>query len=563
MIIDYLLIVTVLSAINLVAMWFLNPKFNGPYPIICFLAFVSCVGHLLLGLSSNVSEAIIANKMNYIGATFLPMIMFYAVAAVCHVRINRIVSLLLNVFTLGVFGLSATVGFSDIYYKTIDYVQTHEGVGNYVATYGFGHDIFNLMIVGYLLANISLLVYAFAKKKNVSFRCLIAISLIDIVTILSFFISRLWGNDTLTMPLVYVFDQLALLYICYRVKCYDIGHSVLSVLERNNTDGYILLSSSCEFLGCNDIAYNIASSFKDCRVDHVLPAGNSEIDFFRFWVKEVGEGNYQEVKDFQVGNRHYRCTVKKVRLIREKYANLFKIVDDTDLHNYVQMLGDSNSRLETVVKSNANQLKSIQEQIIVGLANMVESRDSNTGGHIKRTSKVVSILVDDLRKNGNLNCDDEFYEALISAAPMHDLGKIAINDQILRKPGKFTAEEFEIMKTHSEKGAFIVENLLAQIESPEFVAIAKNVAWFHHERFDGKGYPRGLKGDEIPFEARIMAVADVYDALVSKRCYKEKFSFSDAFDIIAEGMGSQFDPSLWKSFYNCREKLEEYYKSST
>jgi HD-GYP domain-containing protein (c-di-GMP phosphodiesterase class II) len=144
---------------------------------------------------------------------------------------------------------------------------------------------------------------------------------------------------------------------------------------------------------------------------------------------------------------------------------------------------------------------------------------------------------------------------------MHDIGKIAIDDQILRKPGKFTPEEFNIMKQHPEKGAIIVENLLSPIESPEFVQLAKNVAWYHHERFDGSGYPKGLKGAEIPFEARVMAVADVYDALVSKRCYKEKFSFEKAYSIIIEGMGTQFDPALKDCFIACRSKLEEYYSN--
>lgn len=562
MIIDYLLVLCILSGINMLVVWYLTPKFNGAYPIICFMAFIAVLGHLMLGFSTNVDEAIVANKMIYVGACFLPLFSFYAAAAICHTRIHRGLALFLNGFTFLVFALSATVGFSGIYYKTVEYVQIFEGVGNYVATYGFGHDLFNVMISGYLVANVSLLAYAFLKKRNVSFKCLVALALIDIVTIIAFFISRFREVDTLIMPAVYVFDQFALIYICYRVKCYDIGRSVLSVLEKDNADGYILVSQDCKFLGCNDIAYSIVPSLKKCRVDHSLIPGSSAIDFLRLWVREVRDGDYSEVKEYLASDRHYRLTVKKVHLFRSKYVNLFKIVDDTDLHNYMQMLGDSNNRLETVVKSNANQLKSIQEQMIVGMANMVESRDSNTGGHIKRTSKVVSILVDELRREKDKPYTDGFYEALVSAAPMHDLGKIAISDEILRKPGKFTPEEYDAMKTHPEKGAAIVENLLAQIESPDLVSVTKNVAWFHHERYDGRGYPMGLKGEEIPFEARVMAVADVYDALVSKRCYKEKFSFEHAFDIIADGMGSQFDPSLWQCFYNSREKLEEYYKSS-
>jgi Response regulator containing a CheY-like receiver domain and an HD-GYP domain len=145
---------------------------------------------------------------------------------------------------------------------------------------------------------------------------------------------------------------------------------------------------------------------------------------------------------------------------------------------------------------------------------------------------------------------------------MHDLGKIAVDDIILRKPGKFTNDEYQIMKTHAEKGAAIVENLLRDIEDPELVTIAKNIANYHHELWNGDGYPEHLKGTQIPLEARIMAIADVYDALVSQRCYKEKFSYNEAYDTIINSMGTQFDPSLKPYFVNCREELEAYYDSA-
>ena len=144
---------------------------------------------------------------------------------------------------------------------------------------------------------------------------------------------------------------------------------------------------------------------------------------------------------------------------------------------------------------------------------------------------------------------------------MHDLGKIAVDDQILRKPGRFTPEEFEIMKTHAAEGARIVSKILEGTDDEEFAKTAINVAHYHHERWDGSGYPEGLKGEDIPLEARIMAVADVYDALVSKRVYKEKMSFEDADKIIMDGMGKHFDPRLEEFYVRARPKLEEYYRN--
>ena len=143
---------------------------------------------------------------------------------------------------------------------------------------------------------------------------------------------------------------------------------------------------------------------------------------------------------------------------------------------------------------------------------------------------------------------------------MHDLGKIAVDDAILRKPGRFTPEEFEVMKTHAAEGARIVHEILSGTDDYEFHIIAENVAHYHHERWDGSGYPEGLSGEDIPLEARIMAIADVYDALVSKRVYKEAMSFEKADSIIMEGMGSQFDKSLEPYYLRARQHLERYYR---
>jgi putative two-component system response regulator len=144
---------------------------------------------------------------------------------------------------------------------------------------------------------------------------------------------------------------------------------------------------------------------------------------------------------------------------------------------------------------------------------------------------------------------------------MHDLGKIAVDDAVLRKPGRFTPEEFEKMKLHSAEGARVIHEILLKTDDESFKLIAENVAHYHHERWDGSGYPDGLTGENIPIEARIMAIADVYDALVSKRVYKDSMSFEKANDIITSGMGSQFDPSLEPYYKSARPRLEAYYNS--
>ena len=218
-----------------------------------------------------------------------------------------------------------------------------------------------------------------------------------------------------------------------------------------------------------------------------------------------------------------------------------------------------NDELKKEVAQKTERIVALHDKLILSMATMVESRDNSTGGHIKRTSDVVRVLMDVIKENGVFELSEDYCEKVIKAAPMHDLGKIAVDDVILRKPGRFTPEEFEKMKTHAAEGAKIVRRILTDTDDEEFRQIAENIAHFHHERVDGSGYPEKLKGDEIPLEARIMALADVYDALVSKRVYKESYSFEKADRIILEGMGTQFDPALKKTYEIARPRLESYY----
>ncbi len=199
--------------------------------------------------------------------------------------------------------------------------------------------------------------------------------------------------------------------------------------------------------------------------------------------------------------------------------------------------------------SQSLRVEKIQQSVISSLATVVEERDENTGEHIQRTSEYVRMLSDAMKADSRyVSVSAEFLNNVQLAAPLHDMGKIRIPDAILNKPGRLTDEEYAVMKRHSAYGAEIIEKTLQVIEEEDYYNVAKNIARHHHERWDGKGYPDGLKGGEIPLEARIMALADVYDALVSKRVYKEAFSKEKACEILREGAGTQFDPDLTRLF---------------
>ncbi len=254
---------------------------------------------------------------------------------------------------------------------------------------------------------------------------------------------------------------------------------------------------------------------------------------------------------FAVGGIAVGHIVNKARYERHLYADSAEKLAD--------LRATYNEELEREVEAKTEQIVALHDQFVIGTATMVESRDNSTGGHIKRTREGVRLLAEEMSADDSLQLPDGFLENVIKAAPMHDFGKIAIDDAILRKPGRFTPEEFEKMKTHAAEGARIVHEILSDASEEEFRRIAENVAHYHHERVDGSGYPDQLKGDEIPLEARIMAIADVYDALVSKRVYKESYSFEKANQIILEGMGTQFDSGLREYYEAARPKLEAFY----
>lgn len=201
----------------------------------------------------------------------------------------------------------------------------------------------------------------------------------------------------------------------------------------------------------------------------------------------------------------------------------------------------------------------IFDSIILGMGNVIESRDKNTGNHVFRSSRGVKCFVEYLNNETDYQLDEMFTRYVIRAASLHDVGKISVPDAILLKEGRFTEEEYAKMKEHSNEGARVIYMLLSDIPDEEFVDVVINMARYHHEKWDGTGYPTGIAGEEIPVEARIMALADVFDALVSKRCYKESFSFDKAFSIIEDGLGTHFDPRLGREFLKCRPLLEELY----
>lgn len=220
-------------------------------------------------------------------------------------------------------------------------------------------------------------------------------------------------------------------------------------------------------------------------------------------------------------------------------------------------LEDYRRSLELMVQQQLEKITQLQKDIIITMANLIESRDGTTGEHVKHSSIYTEYLVMKMIEN-NIYREEltvDFVNYLKQAAPMHDIGKITVPDSILRKPGALSEEEYKLMKLHAEAGGRLIRENMSRLAEPEFVVIASNVANYHHEKWNGKGYPEGLKEKEIPLEARIMAVADVFDALVAKRQYKEGMSLEQAKEIMLQGRGEYYEPILLDCFFQDTEEL--------
>ena len=204
-------------------------------------------------------------------------------------------------------------------------------------------------------------------------------------------------------------------------------------------------------------------------------------------------------------------------------------------------------------------------EMISGFSTLVENKDDSTGGHILRTKQYVEIILNQLqneKKYRNIISRD-FVKNMLNAAPMHDIGKISTPDVILQKPGKLTPEEYEIMKQHAPRGGEIIMETFSRLDNPEFLKTAYYVARYHHEKWNGKGYPEGLDGEKIPLCARIMAIADVFDAVSAKRCYRDAMPIDQCFQIIENGRGTDFDPDLVDVFLSAKEEIIKVYSTKT
>lgn len=532
---------------------------------------IANLGYAILAHSRNLDTALAAIKVTYIGGCFLALFICQSIFSLCHINLKRWMSAGLTILSMISFSFVLSIGNSPYFYKTVRF-EISKGMGRLVKTYGFAHTLTYVIITFFIIISFIAMIYSLIKKKDVSNKTIVLLMFPAAVSFLSYFVGKFLPAGIEAMPLSYVFAQVIYLIIVHRLCLYDVTDLGVDTLVNKGDTGFISIDFNDNFLGANEVGMKVFPELQKINVDSYAGRNIAIKKTLLKWLEHFKKDEGCDHFYYELDDRIYLIKISYLFDGKHRVGYQFIITDDTDSRKYMKLLANYNDQLSEEVAEKTEDIIQMHNRLILGMATMVESRDNSTGGHIRRTSDVVKILIDEIKKDtGNKKnmlmlfgidgLTEEFCKNVIQAAPMHDLGKIAVDDAVLRKPGKFTDEEYEKMKAHAAEGARIVDSILEGTGNEAFHKVAVNVAHYHHERWDGSGYPEGLKGEEIPIEARIMAVADVYDALVSKRVYKDKFSFEDADNIMMESFGKHFDKRLERYYVSAKPRLEEYYKS--
>ena len=527
-------------------------------------AFVPLVnlGYILREQAETLEGYIISQKIIYFGGCFLLLFIMLTIFDMCKIKVSKKIKMFFFLCSVLIFLFVLTIGDGHLFYKKIIGRMTESGF-EVIKTYGPVHAVFYVIVVMYFIFSIAAIYWAALVKKNTSQRIILFLFMPLMASVICFFSSKFIIKELELVPASYAFAQIMYIYIAHRLCLYDVSETAVDSIAETGATGFVSFDMGLNFLGANQTAEEIFEDISKLEVDRGMDVVPAIGELFGPWVESFKNDEKQDKFYYEKDDSIYLVDINFLYDDGKKKGYQFIITDDTKNQKYIKLIDSYNADLEEEVKEKTADIVRMHNDLIRSMAMMVESRDNSTGGHIIRTSDVVEMLMDRIMKDEKFvkefGLTEKFKENIIKVAPLHDIGKIAVDDAILRKPGRYNDEEFAKMKKHAAEGAKVLHRILENSDDEDIKALAENVAHYHHERMDGSGYPEGLSGDAIPIEARIMAVADVYDALVSKRVYKDSMSFEKADAIMMESFGKHFDKRLEKYYIAARPAIEKYY----
>lgn len=531
------------------------------YSILIITLLVN-LGFFIKNMATSVGEAILLNDMIYLNGTILPALFIASMLKSFNIKAPKWAMFLLFTAAIAHLVLVWVGCTNDMYYANPRIEFTSNGT---ILHFEMGPwMVYHFVYLGIAcVIALWLCIYGLLHSEKISRLVLACYVTIFFVAAIAYGIEVALSIENEFMPAIYMLGTWVVVYSYGYTRIHNVDGIVSTMYDGLTDRGYVAFDKKGRFLNANKKALSILPELNRIRVDrHLVPEDGKIYELFTKGMKSLSDGtSMSELLKVDDITYKYEVSYFNIEVGKKKDGFLFEFVDDTERQKHMDFMEHYNDMLQKSVREKSKHITDIQQKIVLGLSEIIENRDSNTGGHVRRTSDIVKILVNTVKDIGTIALDSEFIDDVVRAAPMHDLGKIAVDNSILCKPARLTDDEYAVMKTHAIKSAEIVHSILEGVEEEHFVRLSSNLAKHHHERWDGKGYPEGLSGEEIPLEARIMALADVYDALVSKRCYKEPMSFDEARNIILENMGTQFDPNLREIFEKSCDQLEDYYRN--
>ncbi len=534
------------------------------YPALFTAILITDYGYMQMTLAQTLESAVLANQTIYLGASFSSFFLFMCLADLCKTKIPAWVPglwLLFSGFNL-LCVLNPTL--NRYYYTSVTFSKNPQGIGMLMKSYGPLHLVYLLSIAAAAAGGLYIIFLSFRNKRQVSLFTSWTLLCTLLLTATAYTLEKKAHWDIPLVPIGYGIGEPVILILLHRIRLYQTDDITEQFHVEQDTAGFLVLGAKGTFLGCNQAAIELFPELRTLRIDSMNSRKKLQIlNKARKWVEgknKKKEDSYWE-KNGRGLNASKRCISIAHRLLKvdSRAVHVFRLADITAQQNALEQDEFLHKQMKNDIRTKNAKIRSMENDIITSLASFVENRDGSTGGHIERTSDIVQVFTDFLQ-DSEKNRLPEVYDRIVRAAPLHDFGKIAVPDNVLNKPSRLNEVEFEKMKTHSQKGAEMVDEILQHAQDIEFKNVAVNVARYHHEKWDGKGYPEGLSGDAIPYEARIMALADCFDAMVSTRVYQRTpKTLDEAFEEISKCAGSQFDPELARKFIACRRQIEQLY----
>ena len=515
-----------------------NKRVDSLLMVSAILICCNCFGRYVQASAETLETALLANRFIYLGACYIPLLMTFFLAGLCGLRISKTLRLLLICLSSAVFLLSNTVGYNDWYYRSVQLVR----VSNYsylVKEYGPAHKLFVVLLILYGALMAFYIGYSLVNRNRIALLTTVTISSLGFVVFFMYAMEQISDSQLSFLTVGYLVGIMFLTRYYERLKIYDMSSNIVSSVENRNNYAYLMLDDKYRYVNANPLMKQLYPEIENWKVDKTVPVSDTRLyqRVIGMIVKQQEEkirGQYINRED-----QFYLIDIRKIPCGRKnRFGYLIELADRTMEKKYYNAIEEYNVKLRAAVEEQTLEIREQQKktkrlflQTVAALSEAVDASDRYTSGHSRRVAEYSRMIAE------RMGMSKEEQEEVFQAGLLHDIGKIRIPAEIINKPGKLTDEEFAIIKIHPVTGYHI----LHEISEDRMIAIS---AKYHHERYDGTGYPNGLTGEKIPEVARILGVADSYDAMTSNRSYRDALPQAVVREEIERGKGTQFDPRI-------------------